>query len=224
MFDRPGEGLRTFASTRVKDIGKRRDWEMPKGPDKYCSMTALYNDPLNIQGVTYGKRWRRHEWSQVTEEQVTDNPETKTIVMALHGGGIETGTSEIALASAGYHPATLVPSSDGYGLHDFWLFEGLLPSGNGDLHVTASHYDEPIAHELVRNARRCISLHGCTDAQAKCTDAQPKGKSLCEGGIGAPAFGVSKSAVAASCASLPYEGMDAAILKLDFCHPDRRST
>jgi phage replication-related protein YjqB (UPF0714/DUF867 family) len=52
-------------------------------------------------------------------------------------------------------------------LHDFWIFEGLLSSGNGDLHVTACNYDEPIAKELVRNARRCISLHGCTDTQAR---------------------------------------------------------
>jgi phage replication-related protein YjqB (UPF0714/DUF867 family) len=139
---------------------------MPAGPDKYCSMTALYNDPINVEGTTYGKRWRRHEWTQIVEEQATDNVETQKIIMAVHGGGIETGTSEIALATAGYDPATLATSADGYGLHDFWLFEGLLPSGNGDLHVTASHYDDPIATELVRNARRCISLHGCTDAQA----------------------------------------------------------
>jgi phage replication-related protein YjqB (UPF0714/DUF867 family) len=32
--------------------------------------------------------------------------------------------------------------------------------------VTATNYNEPIATELVQNARRCISLHGCTDAQA----------------------------------------------------------
>jgi len=86
--------------------------------------------------------------------------------MAIHGGGIETGTSEIALATAGYDPATLVTAVDGYRLHDLWLFEGLLPTGNGDLHVTASHYDDHIATELVENARRCISLHGCTDTQA----------------------------------------------------------
>ncbi len=67
---------------------------------------------------------------------------------------------------AGYYPDTLATSVDGLGLHDFWLFEGLLPSGNGYLHVTASHYDEPIATELVQNARRCISLHGCSDIQA----------------------------------------------------------
>jgi phage replication-related protein YjqB (UPF0714/DUF867 family) len=139
---------------------------MPPGPDTYKSMTTLYSDPHNVEGTTYAKRWKRHEWSQMVEEQATDTPETQKIVMAIHGGGIERGTSEIALAVAGYHPDTLAMSVDDLGLHDFWLFEGLLSSGNGKLHVTASHYDEPIATELVQNARRCISLHGCSDIQA----------------------------------------------------------
>ena len=139
---------------------------MPPGPDFYPSMTALYNDSRNLEGTTYGKRWLRHQWQQIIEEQATDNAETQKIVMAIHGGGIEAGTSEIALATAGFNPATLMPSVDGLGLHDFWLFEGLLPQGNGRLHVTASNYDDPIATELVRNACRCISVHGCTDQQA----------------------------------------------------------
>ena len=140
---------------------------MPPGSDEYNSMTALYSDPSNVEGTTYAKRWKRHEWSKMVEKkQATDAPETQKIVMAIHGGGIEPGTSEIALAVAGYHPDTLVASVDNLGLHDFWLFEGLLPSGNGKLHVTASHYDEPIATELVQNVRRCISLHGCLDTQA----------------------------------------------------------
>lgn len=143
--------------------------------DKYDSMTALYADPDNIEGITYGKRWKRHEWSQLVEAQATDNVETKNVVIALHGGGIEPGTSEIALAAAGYHPATLTPASDGRGLHDLWLFEGLLPRGNNDLHVTASNYNDPIAQELVRNARRCISLHGCSDRQAKVSTNHPVG-------------------------------------------------
>lgn len=130
-------------------------------------MTALYEDAQNLEGTTYGKRWLRHPWQQIIEEQSTDNAETQKMVMAIHGGGIETGTSEIALATAGFHPATLMPAADGLGLHDFWLFEGLLSNGNGRLHVTASNYDDPIATELVRNARRCISLHGCTDLQAQ---------------------------------------------------------
>src|SRR6186713_904714 len=139
---------------------------MPTGLDTYISMTALYDDLGNVEGATYGKRWKRHEWSQTVEEQPTDNAETQAIVIAIHGGGIEKGTSEVALATAGYHPATLIPIIDSHALHDFWLFEGLLPSGNGRLHVTASHYDDPIATELVKNSQRCISLHGCTDTQA----------------------------------------------------------
>lgn len=139
---------------------------MPAQPDIYESMTALYSDPSNVEGTTYAKRWKRHEWSQMVEKQATDAPETQKIVMAIHGGGIEPGTSEIALAVAGYHPDTLVASVDNLGLHDFWLFEGVLSSGNSKLHVTASHYDEPIATELVQNVRRCISLHGCSDTEA----------------------------------------------------------
>lgn len=143
--------------------------------DTYERMTELYADSANEEGKTYGKRWRRHDWSQLVEKQSGDNPETQKIVMAIHGGGIEPGTSEIALAAAGYHPATLMSASDGQGLHDFWIFEGLLKDGNERLHVTASNYNEPIATELVQNARRCISLHGCTDTQAKVSDTHPMG-------------------------------------------------
>jgi phage replication-related protein YjqB (UPF0714/DUF867 family) len=127
--------------------------------DTYPSMTALYADPSNVEGTTYGKRWKRHEWTQLVEAQATDNPETQKVVLAIHGGGIE-GTSEIALAVAGYHPATFAQTTDGLGFHDLWIFEGLLSHGNSKLHVKSINYDDPIALELVQNARRCISLHG----------------------------------------------------------------
>ena len=127
-------------------------------------MTALYADPSNTEGTTYGKRWRRHEWIGLTEAQATDNPRAQKIVLAIHGGGIEGGTSEVALAVAGYHPATFAQATDGLGVHDLWIFEGLLSRDNGDLHVTSTNYDDPIALELVRNSRRCISLHGVSDS------------------------------------------------------------
>jgi len=136
-------------------------------PDKYSSMTALYADPLNVEGSTYGKRWRRHEWIQLAEAQASDNPEAQKIVLAIHGGGIEGGTSEIALAVAGYHPATFAQATDCGGVHDLWIFEGLLSSGNNELHVTSTNYDDPIALELVQHARHCISLHGFSDTDAK---------------------------------------------------------
>ena len=138
---------------------------MPTGPDTYSSMTALYDDPRNLEGTTYAKRWKRHEWSQTIEEQPTDNAETKRSSWPSMGGYRE-GHERDCPCHGRLPPATLIQAVDGHALHDFWLFEGLLPSDNGRLHVTASHYDEPIAMELVHNARRCISLHGCSDAQA----------------------------------------------------------
>jgi phage replication-related protein YjqB (UPF0714/DUF867 family) len=135
-------------------------------PDKYPSMTALYADLSNVEGTTYGKRWRRHEWIQLVEGQATDNAEAAKIVLAVHGGGIEGGTSEIALAVAGYHPATFAQATDCHGTHDLWIFEGLLGSGNSNLHVTSSNYDDPIALKLVQTSSHCVSLHGFSDAEA----------------------------------------------------------
>ncbi|MET0252508.1 MAG: poly-gamma-glutamate hydrolase family protein [Terrimicrobiaceae bacterium] len=134
--------------------------------DKYDSMTELYEDPENVEGTTYGKRWRRHEWIQIVEAQATDNPEGQTIVLAIHGGGIEGGTSEIALAVAGYHPATFAQAADCLGLHDLWIFEGLLGDNNSKLHVTSTNYNDPIALKLVQISKRCLSLHGLSDTAA----------------------------------------------------------
>jgi phage replication-related protein YjqB (UPF0714/DUF867 family) len=131
--------------------------------DQYDSMIDLYADPANIQGTTYGKRWRRREWIQIVEGQATDNPEGEKIVLAIHGGGIEPGTTEIALGVAGYHPATFSQTTDCLGLHDFWMFEGLLGIGNGRLHVTSTNFNDPIALKLVQVSKRCLSLHGLGD-------------------------------------------------------------
>ena len=132
-------------------------------PDQYGTMIELYNDPLNIEGSTYGKRWRRHEWIQLVEAQATENQEGEQMVLAIHGGGIERGTSEIAMAVAGYHPATFGRSTDCLGLHDLWMFEGLLSSGNSKLHVTSTNFDDPIALRVVQISKRCLSLHGLED-------------------------------------------------------------
>ena len=53
-------------------------------------------------------------------------------IIAPHGGGIEPGTSEIADAVAGL-------------THSFYTFEGLRTSGNTDLHITSTRYDERCA-------------------------------------------------------------------------------
>jgi phage replication-related protein YjqB (UPF0714/DUF867 family) len=129
--------------------------------DLYPSNTALYADLTLLEGVDYGRRYKRHEMADDSLSQRYAYAETA--VIAPHGGGIETGTSELCLAVAGYHPATLAATPPTY---DYWMFEGLRPSNNGELHVTATHCDDPVARSLCAGSRNALGLHGCTPSQA----------------------------------------------------------
>jgi phage replication-related protein YjqB (UPF0714/DUF867 family) len=72
-------------------------------------------------------------------------------VIALHGGGIERGTLEIARAVAG-------------GEHTFYGFEGLRPKQNRKyLHITSTHFDEPQCVTAVQHADKVLAIHGCSD-------------------------------------------------------------
>ena len=73
-------------------------------------------------------------------------------VMAPHGGGIEPGTTEIAKGVAGTE-------------HTFYAFEGLKPSGNRDLHITSTNFDEPIGLKIARKAQRVVAIHGCSNKE-----------------------------------------------------------
>lgn len=132
--------------------------------DIYTSNTDLYRKLAGQEGVEFARRYRRHEYADHSLPQ--RYPYNRTTVMALHGGGIETGTSELCLAIAGYHPATLAPLTDGHGVFDYWMFEGLRSSGNRDLHVTAKNCDDHVAVSMAASSLNVLSLHGCTAAQA----------------------------------------------------------
>ncbi|PWS47384.1 phage replication protein [Streptomyces sp. ZEA17I] len=132
--------------------------------DIYTSNTDLYKKLAGKEGVEFARRYKRHEY--VDDSTPQKYPYNRTTVMALHGGGIETGTSELCLAIAGYHPATLAPLQDGHGTHDYWMFEGLRTSGNRDLHVTAKNCDDHVALSMAFGSLNVLSLHGCTAAQA----------------------------------------------------------
>jgi phage replication-related protein YjqB (UPF0714/DUF867 family) len=130
-------------------------------PDRYPSNTALYADPDLAEGVDYARRYRRHEMFDDSISQRYAFP--KTAIVAPHGGGIEVGTSELCLAVAGYHPASLAMTAPAY---DYWMFEGLRPSDNDELHVTSTHCDDPVARSLCGGSLNALGLHGCTPSQA----------------------------------------------------------
>ncbi len=102
--------------------------------DLYASYTELA--AAETEGVDYERR------------QVLVNGATWCSI-AIHGGGIEGGSGEAARAV-------------GAGLMDHYEFAGLKNTGNGDLHVTSTNFDEPICEGIVHNAHRCLSFHGYT--------------------------------------------------------------
>jgi len=73
-------------------------------------------------------------------------------VMAIHGGGIEPGTTEIAEAVSGE-------------MHTFYSFSGLKPSGNAQLHISSRKFDEPLGTDITKYARMVITVHGCKDTK-----------------------------------------------------------
>ena len=72
------------------------------------------------------------------------------LIVAPHGGCIEPGTTEIAHAVAGKE-------------HSIYCFEGLKDRDNNILHITSTHFDEPIALKLAGKAWSILALHGCRD-------------------------------------------------------------
>ncbi|PTM57823.1 poly-gamma-glutamate hydrolase family protein [Desmospora activa] len=77
-------------------------------------------------------------------------------VVAIHGGGIERGTSELATAIAG-------EEWNGY------RFEGMKqPGKNRDLHLTSTRFDEPRLAPILSHSRRIISIHGARGDEPVC--------------------------------------------------------
>lgn len=70
-------------------------------------------------------------------------------IVALHGGGIEPGTSEIAQAIA---------SSD----YSLYCFESLKTNGSELLHITSHNFDDPLCLDTVKTSQVVISVHGCS--------------------------------------------------------------
>lgn len=102
--------------------------------DKYASYAALA--AAEVEGVDY------------TRTAVTPTGATWASI-AIHGGAIEAGSGEMAREVAGSRMR-------------YFEFAGIKSSGNTDLHLTSTVYDEPTGIALVAGARRCLSFHGYT--------------------------------------------------------------
>lgn len=100
--------------------------------DKYGSMSELMSDREE------GKDW----------DIETLDTSSEVISMAIHGGGIEPGTTELAKVLAEK------------GEYNFFSFVAKLSSGNSDLHVTSTNYDAPRILDKIQDSHHSISIHG----------------------------------------------------------------
>lgn len=112
------------------------------GGDKYSNFAELAAH--EAEGIHWTREIRRV-------------PDSDLAHIAIHGGGIEVGTTEAARAAAA-------------GSHNYYSFRGRKKaSTNRDLHVTSSHFDEPECVALQKTMVRTVSWHGFHDS-AKITE------------------------------------------------------
>lgn len=100
--------------------------------DKYANFHELQqNERVNIDYKTF-----------VNER----NP--NIAILAIHGGGIEVGTSEVTdkLAEKGNYSS--------------YIFEALKSSNNRDLHITSIHFDDVDARSMAKKSNMTLSIHG----------------------------------------------------------------
>lgn len=75
---------------------------------------------------------------------------SRIAVIAIHGGGIEPGTVDLADFVAGAE-------------HTFYAFKGIKKKGNAVLHISSTRFDEPEGITIAENAKIVVSIHGYHD-------------------------------------------------------------
>lgn len=81
---------------------------------------------------------------------VTDSD---VIVIAIHGGKIEKGTTELAYALSSHNN------------YNYYSYIGLKRKGNSTLHITSVKFDEPTVLEMVSKSKTTLSIHGCSGSE-----------------------------------------------------------
>jgi len=104
----------------------------PRTPDRYRSFAELAR--CEIAGADYSIRMSVSA--------------SAALIVAPHGGGIEAGTTELAV-----HIAS--------GEHNLFTLDGLKARGNRELHISSNRFDHPACLTIARNCAVAIGIHGC---------------------------------------------------------------
>ena len=115
----------------------------------FCQATAVYADIVynNFRELT------SVQLKNVDYEIEYDVTDSDVLAIAIHGGKIEKGTTELAYALSSLHN------------YNYYSFLGVKSAGNLALHITSERFDEPTALQVVSQAKTTLSIHGCAGSE-----------------------------------------------------------
>lgn len=120
---------------------------------KIAAVVTLLTFGVGVSAYAFTSGYSSFAELAATEDPSSYNIKTRvvgsdTTILAIHGGGIERGTSEV------------VEALGGTSKYNTYSFEGLKEAENGDLFVKAINFDEPKAVSLVNQSDYTVSVIG----------------------------------------------------------------
>ena len=138
--------LLTEGTARVKPFAGILLELLKRRGHQYADIIADIEQVYRPQYSSFAQLSQQEQANQ--DYQIRVRPGTSGIaVLAIHGGNLQPGTTEIAAAIAGEK-------------HAFYSFVSRKPEIDQSLYLSSTQFDEPAALEMVRNARTVLSIHG----------------------------------------------------------------
>jgi len=133
------EQIKPFAGVML-DILKRRG-------DEYAEIISSIEPIYQPQYTTFTALSQAETASQ--DYEINAHVRSSGIaVIAIHGGNLQPGTTQIAKAVAG-------------NIHSFYSFVSLKPEIDQTLYIPSTQFDEATALDIVGRAQTVLSIHGC---------------------------------------------------------------
>jgi Phage-related replication protein len=100
-----------------------------------------------------GYRMRTNVTDFVDYKIETNAADPDIVVIAIHGGKIEKGTTELAYALSSHNNFS------------YYSHLGIKSNDNLNLHVSSDEFAEPAALEMVSKSKTTLSIHGCAGSE-----------------------------------------------------------
>ena len=132
-----------YENLKLKDENERLKKQLDIANEKIKEQKNEIND---LKSLLDSQRDIDYE----IEVKETDSNVT---VVAIHGGKIEKGTTELAYALASHNN------------YNYYSFLGLKRTNNFSLHVSSDKFAEAYALEMVSKSKETLSIHGCEGSE-----------------------------------------------------------